>query len=320
MPLRLVKSVLTTWEVIVQLEPELRALINQKGQAQCGSTALLYVSTYIQQLNGYINGTCELAKHEIESKIDFLAGCMIITLDHPINELEFLRVRLCEGQNFSNVNDLSYIKKTSCMFPKAGRLNLTGQALFYASVAVKQDDTALRVVLSEAQAKQLDHLNVLRSHQVSETDLYLRVIGIWEQVRRNEKPYYLSQDTFDYYTEARKYMAKKFSLDLLLAYELTDRFFADILSREGSERLYQVTSALSNVFLTEKCDGVLYSSVKAKGEPVVALKPQVVDDKLEHQFATEVFVEKSFGYDFYQFKTLAKTSSIVRKSDKLEWK
>jgi hypothetical protein len=244
---------------------------------------------------------------------------MTITLDHPISELEFLRVRLCEGQNFTNIDDLSYIKKISCTFPRAGRLNLTGQALFYASVDVKQDDTASKVVLSEAQAKQFDHLNVLRSHQVSETDLYLRIIGIWDQVRRNEKPYYLNQDTFTYYTEARKYMAKQFSRELLFAYELTDRFFADILSREGNERLYQVTSALSNVFLTEKCDGVLYSSVKAKGEPVVALKPQVVDDKLEHQFATEVFVENSFGYEFYQFRPLAKTSSIGRESGKLEW-
>jgi hypothetical protein len=303
----------------LELESKLQALIMHKGQVECGDTALLYSSTYIRQLTDHINVTCNLSDHEIEAKVEYLAGCVTITLDHPINELEFLRVRLCEGQNFTNVDDLSYIKKTSCTFPKAGRLNLTGQALFYASVAVKQDDTALRVVLSEAQAKQLDYLNVLRSHQVSETDLYLRIIGIWDQVRRNEKPYYLNQDTFDYYTEARKYMVKHFSRELLFAYELTDRFFADILSREGNERLYQVSSALSNVFLTGKCDGVLYSSVKAKGEPVVALKPQVVDDKLVHQFATEVLIDKSFGYEYYQFRTLVKTSSIGRKSGKLEW-
>ena len=303
----------------IVLQPQLIRLIDRKAVAECGDTALLYSSTYIRQLNDHINGTCKLATHEIATKVDYLAGCLTITLDNPLQEIEFLRVRHCEGQNFGNVDDLSYIKQSTDTFPKAGRLNLTGQALFYASVAVKQDDTALRVVLSEAQAKQLDHLNVLRSHQVSGTDIYLRIIGIWDQVRRNEKPYYLNKLTFDYYTEARKHMVKQFSRELLFAYELTDRFFADILSREGSERLYQVTSALSNVFLTEKCDGVLYSSVKAKGEPVVAFKPQVVDDKLDHQFATEVFIEKSFGYEFYQFKTLAKTSSIGRKSGKLEW-
>lgn len=304
---------------ISMLSDSLRNLISTKAKMECAETAVLLASTHIKHLNEHIEGSKSLTLNEIDSIVDYLAGCLTITLDNPVQNLEFLRVRLCEGQNFTNVDELSYIKKSSCTFPRAGRLNLTGQALFYASVAVKQDDTALRVVLSEAQAKQLDHLNVLRSHQVSETDLYLRIIGIWDQVRRNEKPYYLNQDTFDYYTEARKYMAKKFSRELLVAYELTDRFFADILSREGSERLYQVTSALSNVFLTEKCDGVLYSSVKAKGEPVVALKPQVVDDKLAHQFATEVFIEKSFGYEFYQFKTLAKTSTIGRKSGKLEW-
>ncbi len=304
---------------VMVLAPELIKLIDHKASVECGHTNLLHSSVYISQLNGHINGSCELTKHEIESKVDYLAGCLTITLDHPIKELEFLRVRLCEGQNFTNIDDLSYIKKTSCTFPKAGRLNLTGQALFYASVAVKQDDTALRVVLSEAQAKQLDHLNALRSNQVSETDLYLRVIGIWDQVRRDEKPYFLNKNTFDYYAEARKYMVKQFSRELLFAYELTDRFLADVLSREGNERLYQVTSALSNVFLTEKCDGVLYSSVKAKGEPVVALKPSAVDAKLEHLFVTDVLVEKPFGYEFYQFKTLAKTSNIDKNSGSLEW-
>lgn len=198
---------------------------------------------------------------------------MTITLDHPLTELELLRVRLCEGKKFNNDDELSYIKRTSDTFPKAGRLNQTGQALFYASLAVKQDDTALRVVLSEAREKELDRLNVLRSHRVTGSDLNLQIVRIWDQVRRDEKPYYLNKDTFYYYKMAREYMVQKFDPKLLLAYELTDRFFADILSREGSDRLYQVTSALSNVFLSVKNDGVLYSSVQAKGEPVVALTP-----------------------------------------------
>ena len=303
----------------MELEPNLQALIEQKGQVECGDTALLYSSTYIRQLTDHISGTCNLANHEIETKVDYLAGCLTITLDHPLLGLEFLRVRICEGQNFNNVSDLSYIKRTTDTFPKAGRLNKIGQALFYASVAVKQDDTALRVVLSEAGAKELDLLNVLRSHQVTGSDLNLQVIGIWDQVRRDEKPYYLNKDTFDYYKMVREGMVQKFDPKLLLAYELADRFFADILSREGNERLYQVTSSLSNVFLSGKSDGVLYSSVQAKGEPVVALTTQAVDDKLEHQFATEVLIDKSFGYEYYQYRTQTKTSSIGRKSGKLEW-
>ncbi len=301
------------------LQPQLIQLLDRKAKEECGDIALLYSSTYIRQLKNHISGTCILPNHEIKTKVDYLAGCLTITLDNPIQDLEFLRVRICEGQKFDNIDDLSYIKQSKETFPKAGRLNQTGQALFYASVAVKQDDTALRVVLSEAQAKELDRLNVLRSHQVTGSDINLQMIGIWDQVKRDEKPYYLNKDTFDYYKMAREYMVQKFDPKLLLAYELTDRFFADILSREGSERLYQVTSSLSNVFLSGKSDGVLYSSVQAKGEPVVALTPQTVDDKLAHQFATDVVIDKSFGYEFFQFKTLAKTASIGRKSGKLEW-
>ena len=301
------------------LTPELKKLIDHKAKQECGYTNLLHSSVYIRQLNAHINGICKLASHEIEAKVDFLAGCLTITLDHPIQNLEFLRSRLCEGEKFSNIDDLSYIKRTSDNFPKAGRLNKIGQALFYAALAVKQDDTALRVVLSETGAKELDRFNVLRSHQVTESDLDLRMIGVWEQVRRDEKPYYLNKDTFDYYKMARERMVQKFEPELLLAYELTDRFFADILSRKGNEALYQVTSSLISVFIESDTDGILYSSVQAKGEPVVALTPQAVDDKLDHQFACDVVIEKCFGYEFFQFKTLGKTSNIGRQSGKLGW-
>ena len=153
-------------------QPQVIQLLDRKAKEECGDKALLYSPTYIRQLKNHISGTCMLANHEIKSKVDYLAGCLTITLDNPIQDLEFLRVRICEGQKFGNVDDLSYIKQSTDTFPKTGRLNQTGKALFYASVAVKQDDTALRVVLSEAQAKELDRLNVLRSHQVTGSDLF----------------------------------------------------------------------------------------------------------------------------------------------------
>lgn len=303
----------------IDLEPRLIKLLDQKAREECGDKALLYSSTYIQQLKDHINGTHKLTNNEIEAKMDYLAGCLTITLDNPLQELEFLRVRLCEGQNFGSVEDLSYIKRTTDFFPKVGRLNQTGQALFYASVAVKQNDTALRVVFSETGAKELDRLYVLRSHQITGSELNLRIIGIWDQVRRDEKPYYLSKDVFAYYKKTREYMFQNFDPKLLSAYELTDRFFADILSRNGSESLYQATSALSSVFFDGKCDGVLYSSVKAKGEPVVAILPSAVDAKVEHQFVCDVSVQKCYGYEFFAYKTIAKTSSIDVATRKLSW-
>ncbi len=62
------------------LPPELIKLIDRKASVECGHNNLLHSSVYISQLNAHINGTFELAKHEIESKVDFLAGCMTITL------------------------------------------------------------------------------------------------------------------------------------------------------------------------------------------------------------------------------------------------
>jgi hypothetical protein len=305
--------------VKIVLQVQLTQLIDKKAGEECSDTALLYSSTYIRQLNDHINGICILAHHEIEAKVDYLAGCLTITLDNPLQELEFLRARLCDGKNFGSVDELSYIKRTTDTFPKAGRLNQTGQALFYASVAVKQDDAALRVVLSEVGVKELDHLNVLRSHQATGSDLNLRIIGIWDQVRRDEKPYYLNKAIFDYYKKAREYMVQKFDPNLLLSYDLTDRFFADILTRKGSDNLYQVTSVLSSVFFDGKTDGVLYSSVEAKGEPVVALTLSAADAKVEYQFACEVSIEKRYGYEFIKYKTISKTSSIDKRTGNLNW-
>lgn len=303
----------------MNLEPRLKEIIEYKSKVECGDTALSNSSTYICQLNDHINGRRWLSNQEIDTKVDYLAGCLTITLDMPLQNLELLRARLCEGENFSNVADLSYIKDATNIFPKVGRINKIGQAFFYAAVAVKQDDTALRVVLSEAGAKELDRFNVLRSHQKVGCDLRLRIIGIWDHVRRNERPYYLSEDDFEYYNKVREYMVKRFDHKLLSAYELTDRFFADILSRKGSESLYQVTSVLSSIFLDGNCDGVLYSSVEAKGEPVVALTPTAVDSKLEHQFACDVMIEKCYGYEFFKYNTITKTAKIDSVSGNLEW-
>jgi len=302
------------------LERDLIELIDEKAAYECADTALLFSSSYIKQLNEHISGVHSLTNKEIANKVSYLVGCLTITLDTAMPGLEFLRARLCEEGQFEYAHELSYIKDTTASFPKVGRLNQAGQSIFYAAIMRKKGDTALEVVLSEAGAKDLDNLNIICSYQKANCDLNLRIIGIWDQVRRNERPYYLSEAIFDYYKKAKEYMGKQFDSNLLMAYELTDRFFADLLSRKGSEPLYQVTSAISSVFLSgSTCEGVLYSSVEAKGEPVVALKPQAVDDKLEHQWVRDVTVEKCFGYEFFQYKTQAKTSEIDSEDGKLVW-
>ncbi|MFK9073198.1 hypothetical protein ACI6PX_14170 [Proteus sp. NGCRVN-01] len=304
----------------IQIDENVIVLIDTKAARECGETALLYASTYTRQLNDHICGINNLSAKEIATKVDYLVGCLTLTLNIPTQGIELLRARYCSNGNFGNIQELSYIQNTTKFFPNLGRLNQIGQTIFYASVVLKKDDSALGTVLSEVKAKKLDHLNVLRSHQKTDIDLNLRMIGIWEYVRRDEKPYYLSQQTFEYYKKIEEYRNKRFNLNLTRAYELTERFLADILSRQGSERLYQVTSAISEVFLDDvSCDGILYSSVMAKGEPVVALKPQAVDTKISHQFITDVIVNECYGYEFYDYKTLGKTVSINSLSDELVW-
>lgn len=305
---------------ITSLDPNLASLIVEKGNKECGNTALEYSSTYIYQLNNHINEVCSLSTSEIEEKINYLVGCLTITLDLPMSKLEFLRVRRCEGKNFGHAHELSYIKETTICFPVQGRMNQVGQSLFYAALAVKKDDSALRVALSEARSKNLDHSNVLRSDQKNGVDLNIRVIGIWDAIRRNCKPYYLGNDIFDYYTKASNLMEKNFDSNLLHAYQLTDRFFSDVLSRKGSINLYQVTSIISSVILAGKvCDGILYSSVEAKGEPVIALKPSSVNRALAHQMVEDIRVEKHIGYEFYKYRIKTKTKGIDRSTGKLNW-
>jgi hypothetical protein len=78
------------------LQSQLIRLLDKKAKEECGDTALSHSSTFIHQLNEHIVGNLYLAKHEIEAKVDYLAGCLTITLNNPLQELELLRARLCE--------------------------------------------------------------------------------------------------------------------------------------------------------------------------------------------------------------------------------
>ncbi|MBL4912812.1 hypothetical protein L2719_05940 [Shewanella schlegeliana] len=159
----------------------------------------------------------------------------------------------------------------------------------------------------------------MRSEQRAGTDLKLRMIGLWDEVRRGSKPQYMSNGNFDYYRVAQEYMKSKFSPELFLAYQITDRFLADIMSRRGNDNLYEVTSVIGSMMLEgEKADGILYSSVQATGEPVVAITPKAIDNYFEHIFVTDVQVSNHLGYEFYQHVTLDK-ASIDLESGELQW-
>jgi hypothetical protein len=294
----------------VTIHKKFREKVEQFATTECGVTNCLYASTYIQQLNSHIDGTATLSFSEIEHKLDFLIGCTTITLDNGYEGLELLRARRCELQPFSNVNELSYIQKPSKSFPKLGRLNQTGEALFYAAIINSKCNKSLNVILSEAGARTLDKMSILRSVQKESMELTLRIIGLWDDILRGVKPLFMSDEVYEYYCSAYDYMVEKFPSKLLVAYQLTDRFLADIMSRKGSERLYEVTSCASKIMLDDKkqekaIDGIIYSSVEAKGEAVVALKPDAVDKMLEHQWVSEVLVNMHHGYEFFDYVTVS---------------
>lgn len=301
------------------IEQKPKDLIDKKASEQCPETALKYVSTYVKQLNDHIDKKIVLSESEIDVKVDILCSYTTISLTQPLNdELGFLRARRSELSQdpipevkwFTTADDLSYIKNPTKDFPSQGRLNKTGESLFYAAVIVKKNWDALGVVLSEARAKKLDRMNILRSEKKVNTDLNVYVMGMWDCVRLEQKPYYFPDTIFAYYKDVYNYTKNKFDSNLFLAYQLTDRFLADIFSRKGSESLYQVTSRVGCFLLhdSNNYDGILYSSVEAKGEPVIVLKPKVVDLKLEHKSITNVEVEDHYGYEHYEAKTIQKIS------------
>lgn len=302
------------------LEQKLITLINEKANKECGSTALLSASHFIEELEKHITGDCTLSEQVISNKVDYLAGCLTITLDVGVTELELLRTRCSNDLHFKNVDEVSYIKSPTSTFPPLGRLNKPGQVIYYAAVKVRQDDTALRVVLSESNARTLDTFHVLSSEQQKKTNINLRIVGIWDLVRRDCKPSYLSEDTFLYYKEVYKLMKCKFSPELLMAYELTDRFFNDLYSRKGSNCLYQVTSEISTLLLdSEISDGILYSSVQAKDEPLIALKPKTVDQKITHKWVSEVEVKRKLGYEYYLYNTNNGPAKVEKSTGRINW-
>ena len=63
---------------------------------------------------------------------------------------------------------------------------------------------------------------------------------------------------------------------------------------------------MASLFLKgDKVDGILYTSVKAEGSPVLAIKVESMY-KIEHESAISFEIQESYGYAFYKAKTLDK--------------
>jgi hypothetical protein len=302
----------------IELKQDLVDLIDDKAREDDGDYCLEYITASIEKMNLYLSANIDLPDTEINSILDKLVGHLTITLEMPLSDINLIRARKVDQPPFfhyyGNISELSYMANPTSTLPRLGRLNAVGTTLFYASIDNTPCDKSLRVTLSEIEANDGDKVNVLYSSVKPKFDLNVRYIGIWDYVVKNRKPYFLSQVAFDYYVAAHNEMKKKFSKNQLLAYQLCDAFFADVLSREGSDRLYKVTSILSDFFLQSgKADGILYSSVKAKGEPVIAISPSAVNAKVDHVHAKAITINQSYSYNYYDYKVTHNT--IIAPSD-----
>ena len=115
-----------------------------------------------------------------------------------------------------------------------------------------------------------------------------------------------------------EHILNEFNDDLFLKRYLCDTFFADIMRRKDSGNLYNVTSELAHMYgESGVIDGIIYTSVKVEGEPVVVLNTNAVDKSIKHE-RTELYeIVEDYGYAVYNTKKLY--SGTIDTSGKINW-
>ncbi len=304
------------------LEDKLVNFIDSKA-SEMNSNALYhcdFVSTTIKQLNDFIDGKVNLSLERIVSLLDHLVGYYTITLDIPLDTgLKILRAvkfdNLEKKPCFSEVSRLSYIPPNSKIVPSIGRLNKYGESIFYGCVYFNDNFGGYNVAFSEVSALKNERVNILKSETISE--IKVNYVGVYYYIKRESKPYFMSDDVYSYFKAVYEYGETKFNEYVFLGFQLCDAFFADILRRRESGRLYIVTSVLASLFLEgNRVDGLIYTSVKAEGTPVIAIKPLSVDSKISHKEAISFEIQESYGYAMYKANSLYRG---VVNGEKINW-
>ncbi|MBU3916341.1 hypothetical protein KKA14_12475 [bacterium] len=292
------------------LKHDLIQLIDRKASEM--NPSALYccnsVSTIIKQLNSYIEGRINLSEERVSFLLDHLVGYYTITLDISLDKgLKILRAvkfnNLEEKPCFDEVSRLSYIPKNSSIIPSIGRLNKHGESIFYGCVYFDDKFGGYNIAFSEVNAIKNEKINILKSETSAE--IKVNYVGIYDYIKRESKPYFLSEEMYLYFKTVYEYEEKMFDKYVFVAFQLCDAFFSDILRRKESDRLYLVTSILASHFLEgDRVDGLIYTSVKAEGSPVIAIKPLSVDSKISHKEAVSFEIQENYGYAMYKANPL----------------
>lgn len=307
----------------MDIEENIKTLIKAKAEEMnpnalhcCNS-----VSIITKQLNDYIDGKINLDKERIASLLDHLVGYYTITLDIPLdNGLKILRAvkfnNLEKKPCFSELSRLSYIPQNSKITPSIGRLNKHGKSIFYGCVYFNDNFGGYNVAFSEVNALKNEKINILKSETIAE--IKVNYVGIYDYIKRESKPYFLSEEMYSYFKAVYEYEETTFDKYVFVAFQLCDAFFSDILRRKESDRLYLVTSILASHFLEgDRVDGLIYTSVKAEGSPVIAIKPASVDSKISHKKAVSFEIQENYGYAMYRANPLYQG---VVNGNKIDWK
>lgn len=297
------------------LENKVKKLIDDKAldlNSQDDDLAI-YVSSKISLLNDYIEQKAKLSERQVDEILSELVGHFTTSLPLPLNDgIKFLRARTYNTNHMeTDIFQLSYIKDSDKA--RLGRLNSEKQSVYYGCIYFNEDD-GVNVAFSESNSKVGDIVNILRSKSTKEINLYY--IGIYNHVLRQAKPSFMEDKTFNYFVEVDEYQREKYNETAYLAHLLCDNFLSDILRRKESGNLYKVTSKLFDIFC-ESADGIIYTSVKSEGSPVVAIKTDVVDEKMKHESCDCYRITYNYGYA--QYRALHTHKGTFKSENLIEW-
>ncbi|WIH28089.1 hypothetical protein [Photobacterium damselae] len=283
------------------LNEEVKSLIDLKA-ADLNSKGDLarHVASKIEVLNDYIEQKRELSEQQIEDILSELVGFFTTSLYIPLEAgTKILRARAYNIiHRETDASQLSYIAPENSDKVRLGRLNQEGQPVFYGCIYFSENG-GLNVAFSESNSNIGDTVNILRS--IVTTDINVYYVGIYDYVHRQYKPRFIPTDMFEIFSEVHQYQSKQYTESVFLAHVLCDAFLSDILRRKESGNLYKVTSRLLNIFSENTdIDGIIYTSVKSEGDPVVALKTSTVDAKMNHQSCDCYRITNDYGYAQYR--------------------
>lgn len=282
------------------LNNEVKNLIDNKARDLNSQDDLAsYVSKKIAILNDFIAENRDLSENTLDEILTEIIGFFTTSLHIPLEaETKFLRARTYKVNHLeTDVSKLSYIPKELSDKATLGRLNQKKQPVYYGCIYFN-GKSGVNVAFSESNTEVSDSVNILRSTANSDVNVYY--VGIYDYVHRQCKPRFMPQNMFDYFKAIYEYQEAKFTESVFLAHLLCDMFLSDILRRKESGNLYKVTSRLFSIFSEgEDIDGIMYTSVKSEGDPIVALKTDAVDNKLNHISCDSYLIIKDYGYAKY---------------------